>query len=60
MLIRGWQSGSFKTRPDHLVIGQSSKEDWINAANEAIDLMTTGSATAGTGGTNWAVSDEMS
>jgi len=62
MLIRGWQSGSFKTRPDHLVIGQSSKEDWIQAANEAIDLMTTGSATAGAGGTNWALpsSNEMS
>lgn len=62
MLIRGWQSGSFKTRPDHLVIGQSSKEDWIKAANEAIDLMTTGSATAGTGGANWALpsSNEIS
>jgi len=36
MLIQGWQSGSFKTMPDHLVIGQSSREDWTGSATGTI------------------------
>ena len=60
MLIAGWQSGSFKTMPDHLKMGQASKEDWVTAASQAIDLMTTGSAAGGVDPTNWAVSDEIS
>jgi len=46
MLIQGWQSGSFKTMPDHLKMGQASKEDWVTAATQAIDLMTSGTATS--------------
>ena len=60
LLIQGWQSGSFKTMPDHLKMGQASKEDWVTAASQAIDLMTTGSAVGGVDPTNWAVSDEIS
>ena len=60
MLIAGWQSGSFKTMPDHLKMGQATKEDWVTAASQAIDLMTTGSAAGGVDPTNWAVSDEIS
>jgi hypothetical protein len=61
MLIQGWQSGSFKTMPDHLVIGQSSREDWVAAADQAIDLMTTGSATGTiSGGGGQILSDTQS
>ena len=43
LLIQGWQSGSFKTMPDHLKMGQATEEEWIKEASKAIDLMTTGS-----------------
>jgi len=43
LLIQGWQSGSFKTMPDHLKMGQATEEEWIKEATKAIDLMTTGS-----------------
>jgi hypothetical protein len=43
LLIQGWQSGSFKTMPDHLKMGQATQEEWVKEASKAIDLMTTGS-----------------
>jgi len=50
MLIAGWQSGSFKTMPDHLKMGNAPEEEWIKEATKAIDLMTTGGGGATSSG----------